>query len=271
MRQGVVGVDLEAQFLQVGQGIPVVVGDGELGVAEAVHEDVQRPLGGAGRVQLSQGAGRGVSGVGVGRQVSGRPLFVELLELRLGEVHLASDLEGPGRDLFEHSQRYAFDGAKVQRDVLSDDPVTPGGAADEDAVLVGQGDGQAVVLELAHHVEVVGLQQVRCPGVPRHELLVVEGVGQAEQRDQMLDFGEPLGGLGPHSLRGRIGRNQLGMLLLQPAKLVHQRVVPGVADLRLIEHVVQVIVPVQLLSEGFYPFWYVCACHRAAVRLIQIV
>ena len=57
---------------------------------------------------------------------------------------------------------------------------------------------------------------------------------------------ESLGRLAAHALRGRVGREQLGMRGLHPLQLVHQRVVLGVGDLRRIENVVQVLVTAQL-------------------------
>ena len=269
VRQRVVPVDLEAQPCQVGQGVPVVVEDVELGVAQPVDEDVQGPLRGAGRVQLAQGARGGVSRIGVGWQALGDSLLVEPSELGLGEVDLAPDLEDPGRGVSQDPERYALDGPEIQGHVLTGDAVAPGGAAHEDAVLVGEGYRQAIVLQLAHHVEGAGLQQVGRPGVPGHELAGVEGVGEAVHGDRVPHLGEPLGGLGADTLRRRLRRNQFRVLLLQAAQLPQQRVVLGVAYGRLIQDVVEVVVAVQLLPEIGRPLGGFQVCHVAASVVIS--
>ena len=90
----VVVADLETQFLEELQGVPVGVGHGGgLRVAERVDEHVERTGGGRARVELAQRAGRGVARVGVGGFASGDALFVEPGEQRLGEVHLATHLQ----------------------------------------------------------------------------------------------------------------------------------------------------------------------------------
>jgi hypothetical protein len=49
--------------------------------------------------------------------------------------------------------------------------------------------------------------------------------------------------------RRRVGRDELGVLALQRAELTHQRVVLPVGDRRAVEHVVAVVVLLELLGE----------------------
>ena len=51
-------------------------------------------------------------------------------------------------------------------------------------------------------------------------------------------------------LRGRVGRNQLGMLRLQLDQLVHQPIEFGIADLGIVEDVVAVLVIADLVAQG---------------------
>ena len=133
--------------------------------------------------------------------------------------------------------------------VFADRAVAPGCAAHQHAVLVRQRHRQTVELELAHQVEVGALDQVRDAAVPGHELVVVERVAQAEKWRRVSGLGETLGGLGAHSLRRRVGGDEVGVLLFQPAELAHQVVVLGVADLRLVEREVEMVVTVDLGPE----------------------
>ena len=57
--------------------------------------------------------------------------------------------------------------------------------------------------------------------------------------------------LASHALGGRIGRDQLRVLLFQALELAHDRVEFGVCDLGSVQHVIQIFVPSQLLSKLF--------------------
>jgi hypothetical protein len=61
--------------------------------------------------------------------------------------------------------------------------------------------------------------------------------------------GEEVRGLASDPLRGAVGGDELGKLLLQPPKLPHELVVLGVGDLRLVQDVVAVVVMVDLLAK----------------------
>ena len=68
----------------------------------------------------------------------------------------------------------------------------------------------------------------------------------------MLDLAEALGGGRADSLRGRVGGDELGVLLLERLQLVEEDVIRGVGDLGVVEDVVAVVVvrdePPQLLG-----------------------
>ena len=85
---------------------------------------------------------------------------------------------------------------------------------------------------------------------PGAQLLLAAGVGQREHRLQVLDLLQaPPRGSPPTRCVGESGRAQLGVLGLQRAQLVEQRVVLVVADLRVVEDVVAVVVEVELLAQ----------------------
>ncbi len=56
--------------------------------------------------------------------------------------------------------------------------------------------------------------------------------------------------LAAHALRRRIRRDQLGMLRFERLELIHQLVVAGVGNLRIIQDVVEVIVPVNIVAQA---------------------
>ena len=258
----VVGVHLEAETLQIGQGLPLGHRRCALSVPQAVHEHVERPLGRSRRVQLAKRARGGVPGRGVLGEALRGAGFVELAELRPGEVYLSAHLEEAGGVAAEDAQGDGVDRAQVLGHVLADGAVAPGRAPNQDAVLVGKGHGEAVVLELAYEVEAVPLQQSGHPGVPGQELFAVEGVREAEHGPGVPDLRESGGWLGSDALSGRVGRDQVRALLLDPAQLAHQRVILGVADLGTVEDEVEVVVPVDVRSEESYPLPELTVLHR---------
>ena len=249
----VVGVDLEAEPFQECERVPVVVGHISLRVSEAVDEDVERPLGGHARVELPQRSGGRVAGVGVGIEALFLPALVELGELGLREKDLAARLESCRRAVSEHPEGDAADRPKVQGHILADEAVAPGGPADEETVLVGQGDGDSVVLELAHHVEGFDVEAFAGPAVPCEELIVVEGVRKAQHGRRVRDAGEAGGGLRADALCRGVGRGELRVAFLDLQKLAEERVELTVADLGPVEDVVEIVVPVYFFSEGFRP------------------
>ena len=63
---------------------------------------------------------------------------------------------------------------------------------------------------------------------------------------EVLDLLELLERRAAHALGRRVRREQLGVLALEVAQLAQQRVVLGVADLRVVEDVVAVVVVLEL-------------------------
>src|SRR5712691_5263926 len=77
----------------------------------------------------------------------------------------------------------------------------------------------------------------------------------------MARLDESLAGLAADSLRGRVGRDQFGMLGLQLLEFVDQFVEFGVADLGIVENVVAVLVVADLVAQGFDLLLYCCRWH----------
>ena len=64
------------------------------------------------------------------------------------------------------------------------------------------------------------------------------------------------------ALRRRVGRDQLRMLLLERLELAVERVVLGVVDLRPVEDVVEIRVPVDDLAQSGRPGGRLSLAHR---------
>ena len=67
----------------------------------------------------------------------------------------------------------------------------------------------------------------------------------------MRNFDEPLAWLAAHALSRRVRRDVIRMFGLQLLQRVHQAVEFRVADLRIIEHVIAVLVMPDVLAQRF--------------------
>ena len=160
--------------------------------AELVDEEGQRSGGGDARVELAQRARRGVARIDEERLALLLPAGVDAGEVGAAEEDLAPHLQPggqggrPGRRGSE-LERQRAQGAEVGGDVLPHLAVAAGGPFGELAVGVDQLHRQAVELGLADVVHLVRAEDLVDPGVELGQLLVGEGVGQAEHRAAVGD------------------------------------------------------------------------------------
>ena len=124
------------------------------GGADPVAPDRERPFGGERRVELADRAGGRVARVGEGRLAGLGAALVERLEVGDRQVDLAAHFDQLRRVV--DPQRDRPDRAQVLGHVLADPAVAAGRAADQDAVLVGERDRQAVDLRLGRVAELRG-------------------------------------------------------------------------------------------------------------------
>ena len=122
------------------------------------------------------------------------------------------------------------------------------------AVAVQQRHRQAVDLRLGDELELrlldpLARQVVAHPLHPRPQLLGRADVRQRQHLLGVADLDQVGDRLTADPLRRRVRRQQLGVLGLDRAQLVEQRVVDVVADLRVVEHVVLVAVVLELGAQ----------------------
>ena len=220
--------------------------------ADRVAPHRERALGGELRVELADRAGGRVARVHERREARLGAALVERGEVRQRHVDLAAHLDQRRRVV--EAQRDRRDRAQVVRDVLPDLAVAARGAAFEHAVAVEQRDREPVDLRLRDVVEArvldpLAREVAAHPRHPRAQLLLRARVGERVHRLRMPDLLEPRDRLGADALGRRVGRDELGVLALDRAQLVEQRVVDVVADLGVVEDVVAVVVVRELLFE----------------------
>ena len=148
-----------------------------------------------------------------------------------------------------------MDGAHVRRHVLADLAIAARCGAHQRALLVAQADGEAVELELGGIFDRrVRSRELELAADARIELrrAGILGVGlraNRKHRRLVAHRRQLLRRRAADALRRRIGRAQLGMLLLQLGEFAKQAVVLGVGDLRRVLDVVQAVMPLELGAQ----------------------
>lgn len=213
----------------------------------AVHR--QRTGRGDPGIQLPEATRRRISGVGERSLAAPLGLPVQLFKSRLRHIDLAADFQEPRIALAQKPQRDRTDRPEILRHVLADHPVPARRAPHEEAILVIHTDRQSIKLWLRGVLDIRNPQALPHPLVPGRYLLIAEGVVQGQHGHLMNDLGKRLEGSPAHPLRRRVRRDQVGVGLLQLLELPEQAVVLGVGDGGIIEHIIAVVVVIDLLAQ----------------------
>ena len=184
-------------------------------------------------------------GLAYERQPGLLALGVDALELGPRHEHLAARLERRGLGQAAGDDR---DRPQVRGHVLAGRPVAAGRTLGEPAALVAQADREAVDLELGDVAQLRGRlrggrqsEPAPHPAVERPQLVVAEGVRQRQHRPDVADLVEGAGRRAADPLGRRIRGRQLRVGRLERDELAEQRVVLGVADLRRVLDVVELV------------------------------
>ena len=247
-----VRIHLETGLLQPLQRCPLVDGLSITGQMQGVSEEVEPPGGHHFWIELPQGSGAGVAGVGEQGLTALVPLGVDRRKRAIRDEGLTTHLH-PFRRIFDlQAQRNRTDGAHIRGDLFTAAAISPGGSSFEHAMPVTEGQGVAVDLQLAHHLQgCVGgsVQNFEKPLVPGAEVVAVEGVVEAEQTNAVLHAAEPICRCSSHALGGAIGSLQAGIRLLELQEFAVEAVVDRVFHHRSIENVIGVSCPIEQLTQ----------------------
>ena len=148
--------------------------------------------------------GGGVAGVGVRALAALLTLPVQFFELVDGKKDLTAHLKAGGYVFSADTEGNAADGAEIGGNVLAFNAGAACRAADQQAVLIGQRDGQAVVFQFAVVVDGLAGDEVHGAALPCFKLLVGKDVAEAEERHGMADGLKSLGRFAGDTLRGGV-------------------------------------------------------------------
>ena len=224
--------------------------DGRLvrhGVDEGLEVAMGRDLG----VLLAKAARGGVSWVGKGRGARGIGILVQAREGVARHVDFAADLDGAAEaSVSEALQAGRREGARdiadredVGGDVLPRRAVAARGGADELRVPIGERHAEPVDLELAGVGDRAlrrGSERLVRTGEPFVKLGEVHRVVHRVHARGVRDRLELLGHVAAHALGVRLGRHELGMVLLQGEKLLEGAIELCVGHLGSVKRVVGV-------------------------------
>ena len=223
------------------------------------------------RVEGLEGAGGGVAGVGKWSVPDIRAFLVQGVEGCEGHVYLASYLKVPRH--VPDIGRNGRDGPDILGNVVPYGSVPPREGSNELSPGITEADGCAVELQLAAVGELLtgGLPD---PPVEVLQFLYIIGISQRKHGPAVAVLTElpgtrrPDGYVAAYFHGGRVRRGQFRIHLLDGGQLHHHDIVFEIRYLGFIEHVILVIVPVELLTEeigsflGLF-FRYLFISHRS--------
>ena len=232
-----------------------------LGLADSMADHPQLAPRGHGGILLPQRASGAVARVGERRLPLGHQTGVEFLEIGQPEEHLPAHLEHGGyREFVGAGEPFGnvLDGAGIVGDILAAAAVTAGGAADQNALTVDQGQRDTVDLELAQIVD-IGADFGTHPRCPCSQLIGVECVVQRQHSLQMVSRGEVGGETGAADQLGRRVRGaQFREGVLQRLQFTQQGVELGVRNDRCVLDVVAELMAAHFFGEFLPALTYLC-------------
>jgi hypothetical protein len=218
-------------------------------LAETIGEEPQRASGGDLRIELPQAACGRVARIHELLVATTALPGVHALEVGAQHQHLAPDLQPAGRRGGTQTQRNAAQGAQVGCHVLPGGAVAPRRALRQRAVLVHQAHRKPVELRFA--VVRDRLDPERLPDAPIEGLHIrlVESVVERQHGHAVGHGAEGRLRRGADAPGGRVRRREIRILGLERLQLAEERVEVGVGDRRRVEHVVAVVVRLDVLAE----------------------
>ena len=129
-------------------------------------------------------------------------------------------------------------------------------------MLIEERDAQAVELQFATDVERLAAQALRHALIERLHVAARIGIAQREHGTLVRHRLEIVGAIAAHALRRRVGVAHLGMPLFEFLQFVHHVVELAIGNLGRVEHIIIIIVSVQLFAQkenAFGVLFLICA------------
>ena len=211
---GAVGMPDEICFAQsdaVEQRMHVSLGLNIAGFDEAIEDDVERTFGHDLRIEQLQGACGGVARVREALFTGFVTFLVEFGKACLGHEDLATHFKSL-RNVFRQAQGQCLNGFEVVGDVVAGLAITACRRLFEHAIFVAHSHSDTIDLRLDDAVDALTAQTFLQAGEEGAEFLFGVGVVEAHHAHGVRDLREAFQRSAADTLRGRIGRQQIGKL-----------------------------------------------------------
>ena len=151
-------------------------------------------------------------------------------------------------------QRDRVDGAHVVCHIIALHTITSRHSLHQFAIHIGQRDAQAVIFHLRTNLEVLTFQSFLHAVVEVSDLTFIIGVCQRQHRIFVRHSLERLVQITTHTLSGRVWISILRIEQLQVFQVMHHLVEVIIRNRWLIQHIIIIIVLLQLFTELLYFF-----------------
>ena len=198
---------------------------------------------------MSQAACSGIARIGKAFLALRVLLLVQAFKVGTQHQHFAAHFDKCRHTRAFQPQRNAADGADIGGNLFTAITVATRGCLTQHAIDVNQADCQPIKLRANLIFNHITRHHLAHTAVKRLDIFVAESVIQRQHGCTVAERLEFRQRCAAHPLRRRIGRQQLGVLLLKPLKLGKQAVVFGIGDLRIVEDVIAVVVILKLLAQ----------------------
>ena len=147
-----------------------------------------------------------------------------------------------------------MDGLHIGRHIISLHAIAAGHRSYEVAPLIGERYGGAIILDLAAELEGLSTEGTLHTGIEVPHLVKRVGIAQREHGVSVRHLHKLIGDVATYTLGRRRGVKELGVLGFEILQLTHQAVKVEVRYLGPVEHVVVVVMSVQLFTQLRYTF-----------------
>ncbi len=150
-----------------------------------------------------------------------------------------------------HAQRDRADRLYVRSHILAGSPIASRHASRQAAIFVLQRNAESIELMLRDVLDLFAAASLAHAPVEIAQLIVGECIVQAQHWPRVLHGLESGARAAANANGGRIGRDQLRVRRLQFLEALHQTVIGGVGNFRLVQNVIEILVMAQLVAQLF--------------------
>ena len=236
-------------FQVIHDGAQLAWQDHPLDTAQAVGKESQRARSRYTRVELAQRTGGGIARVGKFLIAFFPLLAIELFEVRLEDQDFTPHFKQLWRIHRMKPQRNGLDRAQIGGHILAGVAVASRRTLNQDPVFIDQANRQAVEFGVHRIFHLFDTEPLPHAPVECRHFFILERIVEGKHGHSVGQLGKFGEGRGANAPGGGIGRGKQRMFRLQSLQFAEQLVILGIRDFRLIQNVIQVVVPLDFPAQ----------------------